>query len=139
MAKAYDTLTENELHEESERIKQVLKVRKSRNDKGKKRERYRQTGSKKFHTYQKRANARGFEFELTDVMFDQLKYCQCVYCGGTPTGFDRMDNSIGYTIENSVPCCFKCNMMKYQHTYEDFIKHCKKVYLFAVELGKIPK
>jgi hypothetical protein len=33
--------------------------------------------------------------------------CKSKFCG-----IDRMDNNIGYTIDNCVPCCIICNMMK---------------------------
>lgn len=42
---------------------------------------------------------------------------ECHYkCGNAPpqtgSGLDRRDNSKGYTIDNSVPCCWRCNRIK---------------------------
>lgn len=35
---------------------------------------------------------------------------------------DRKDNSIGYTFENSIPCCWTCNRLKSDiFTYNEFI------------------
>ena len=38
-------------------------------------------------------------------------------------GIDRLDNSIGYTVENCVPCCAQCNTMKMDYTLDEFINH----------------
>lgn len=36
-------------------------------------------------------------------------------------GLDRADNSLGYTKENCVPCCTKCNIAKgNRYTYEEW-------------------
>lgn len=35
-------------------------------------------------------------------------------------GIDRKDNNIGYTIENSAPCCTKCNTAKLNQDLESF-------------------
>ena len=37
------------------------------------------------------------------------------------TGIDRMDNDLGYTTENTVPCCTTCNMLKGTMPYDDFM------------------
>ncbi len=39
----------------------------------------------------------------------------CHYCGEEDRekmGIDRVENHIGYTRKNSVPCCIRCNAMK---------------------------
>jgi hypothetical protein len=52
----------------------------------------------------------------------------CTYCGQTPArGIDRSDNAVGYTTENSVPCCQWCNYAKRIHTVEHFIARCRAV------------
>lgn len=42
-------------------------------------------------------------------------------------GIDRIENTIGYTRLNSVPCCEKCNKMKLNYTEKDFIRHINKI------------
>lgn len=42
-------------------------------------------------------------------------------------GVDRKDSSLGYTEENSVPCCIICNVMKLNHTTEFFLAHARKI------------
>lgn len=55
----------------------------------------------------------------------------CSYCGSEikTIGIDRVDNSIGYSMNNSVSCCIICNRMKRNYKVEEFINHCKKVAL----------
>ena len=38
-------------------------------------------------------------------------------------GIDRINNSIGYTMENCVPSCTNCNEMKMDRTEQEFISH----------------
>ena len=78
--------------------------------------------------YKRSAKERGYEWELSDNEFFKLLKQPCAYCGGTSKiGIDRVDNSKGYTKENSVPCCKDCNYMKHRQSREDFIKNCKRV------------
>ena len=41
-------------------------------------------------------------------------------CRSKLCGIDRMDNNIGYTIDNCVPCCIVCNMMKGNKSINNF-------------------
>ena len=43
-------------------------------------------------------------------------------------GVDRQDSKLGYTIDNSVPCCKYCNFAKHTMTEADFYRWIKKVY-----------
>jgi hypothetical protein len=47
-------------------------------------------------------------------------------------GLDRQDISKGYTIENVLPCCSTCNMMKAFYNKDNFIKQMKKISDFKV-------
>ena len=43
-------------------------------------------------------------------------------------GIDRKDCKLGYTKENSVPCCKYCNFAKHTMAEDDFYKWIKRVY-----------
>lgn len=43
-------------------------------------------------------------------------------------GIDRIDSTKGYSADNCVPCCSKCNRMKLDHSIEDFKNHISKIY-----------
>jgi hypothetical protein len=93
-----------------------------------------------------RANAkkRGLEFTISRDEARNLSKMDCHYCGTPPSnvanadyksptykhrhsigeyvysGLDRVDNSIGYTPDNVVPCCKKCNQAKCKLGLEEF-------------------
>jgi hypothetical protein len=108
-------------------------VRKQRSDRGTERETYDFQKDRLYISYMRRAHSKGFEFELEEDMFINIKTHQCIYCGGIPTGFDRVDNSIGYTLENAKPCCGKCNMMKHVKGVDDFLSHIKLIYNYSIK------
>lgn len=62
---------------------------------------------------------------LTNIRGDRLnkvdKYT--VLC----SGIDRYDNTKGYTLENSVPCCRYCNTLKSTKTIDRFYKRMEKL------------
>lgn len=72
----------------------------------------------KYGCYKTSANDKGRVFELTYELCEQFFLDDCFYCGCKVDkdkflhGIDRCDNNIGYTIDNCVPCCVMCNMMK---------------------------
>lgn len=95
-----------------------------------------------YRSYKKRAVNKNLEFDLSFEQFYELSQKSCVYCGVLPkqkhkgvsnidtfiyNGIDRRDNSLGYTFENSYPCCGKCNTAKMAMTHDEYIHHCKLV------------
>lgn len=85
-------------------------------------------------TYQRGARDRGLCWDLTGEDFDRLTSQDCFYCGYPPSntysghstpfvynGIDRVDNDLGYVIENVVPCCKACNQAKMAMTFDDFM------------------
>ena len=95
------------------------------------------------------AERRGIEFRLSKEDVLMISSLPCNYCGGLPEestyrmggrntrervgsglfvhGIDRVDNGVGYTLENSVPCCKVCNFMKGKLGIRDFKNHIKKI------------
>lgn len=92
--------------------------------------------------YKNRAKKNNINFDLTKEDFRKLTKQKCHYCGVEPSqkfnkkyfnghyiynGIDRKDNTIGYTIDNSLPCCGICNKAKRDLTYDKFISWIKIV------------
>lgn len=45
-------------------------------------------------------------------------------------GIDRVDNSLGYTVKNTVPCCTICNKAKLDLSEQDFLEWVNRIYHF---------
>jgi hypothetical protein len=90
---------------------------------------FRNSLSGKFLQYKSGAMNRNYIFELSKDDIEKFWQMPCHYCGSEieTVGLDRMDNSIGYTLSNIVPCCKKCNYMKKNMNYNEFIGHCIKI------------
>lgn len=70
-----------------------------------------------------------------------IKITNCHYCGdeikwwphrapkgnGHPYNLDRKNNEMGYTIENCVVCCPRCNKMKHNLSYKEFYEFTKPI------------
>lgn len=84
--------------------------------------------NKRLYQYRSQAARRGYAFELDDDTFFSLFLSACTYCAKSPSfGVDRLDNDLGYTKTNSVPCCKVCNRMKNTHSAEFFITHLQQI------------
>lgn len=97
-----------------------------------------------FRQYKNSSKKRFGELKLTKEQVDSLINQNCVYCGASPreryvmvshyavktiaNGIDRVDNSKPYTLDNCVPCCKTCNLMKHKLTVETFKEQIRKVY-----------
>lgn len=80
----------------------------------------------------------GVGFQLTRRQFDRLVQENCLYGGESPdplNGIDRVDNSIGYTQENCVPCCAQCNRAKSNLSKDVFLAWVTRVYLHMNDEG----
>lgn len=80
--------------------------------------------------YKRNALVRNVIWDLHEVRAGVLFTSPCYYCGakGDPlNGIDRVDNSKPYSDDNSVACCYTCNMMKKTMTGAEFIEACQKV------------
>lgn len=107
-----------------------------------------------FLKYKSSAKFRKLDWSLSKLQFRELTKRSCQFCGidpsteycahrtkkGNPTGngvyvcngIDRLDSLLGYTIENSVPCCTKCNYAKRSMSFDEFVSWIKSVYTHLV-------
>lgn len=91
--------------------------------------------------YIQNAKKKNLKFSLTDTLLYRLITSNCFYCDTLPTaikklrnvqlkwnGIDRLDNQVGYEVDNCVTCCSDCNYLKNKLNYTEFKN---KVYLIA--------
>lgn len=88
-------------------------------------------------------NSRFRKIESVLTFQEFVAFCKqpCAYCAEPPelrpeqrgrmalraSGLDRVFNSEGYTLVNTVPCCSWCNRAKNSVTAEAFVRHCQMV------------
>ncbi len=99
--------------------------------------------NKLFRRYVRGAKDRGFEFNLNFDQFKKLTEQDCHYCGSAPSsmvggktyygsytynGIDRVDNNVGYNLDNCVSCCRICNKMKLKFSVNSFLEQIEKIY-----------
>lgn len=97
---------------------------------------------KLYKSYVKNASRRSHEWNLSEDRFRELTKMECHYCGREPemiakaqggngeyiyNGVDRVDNSLGYTIDNSITACKYCNQAKHAMSYDNFIELAHKI------------
>lgn len=111
-----------------------------------------------YKRYKVEAERRGLAFLLSEDTFQDLTVSKCHYCGRTPSnqassmplevstmehgiylynGIDRMDNTVGYTPSNCVPCCTMCNLSKRDIDYDKFCLYIKSLVENAAQ-GLVP-
>lgn len=91
--------------------------------------------------YKKRYRGEHIKFELSDERAMNLFQQHCFYCGIEPSnlkkthagsvkysGIDRIDSSKGYTPENVVSCCRRCNVAKNDQTLQEFTEWYNRLY-----------
>lgn len=103
-------------------------------------------------SYRKNAESRGLDFLLSKDEVRMLTSSNCYFCGSEPrmvsenkdskymevkehtsykyNGIDRLNPKIGYLLDNCVPCCNRCNLMKLDYTVDEFLNHIKKILEF---------
>jgi hypothetical protein len=78
----------------------------------------------KYESYKRVSmHKRNLEWNLPKEVFANIQLQSCYLCGYSQSivGIDRKDSDIGYTVENSFPCCSICNHMKNDFTYDIFL------------------
>ena len=106
--------------------------------------------------YKSGARLRNYSWELSFEDFVEIASKPCYFCGQEPkdwecfsnspsirkdspladaelykikfSGVDRYDNTKGYTVENSVPCCVYCNRAKSDMSFEQFKTHVERMH-----------
>lgn len=91
------------------------------------------------------AKSRNLDVSITKDDFIRLVKKNCIFCGARPSetdsydrpewatvaftnGVDRYNNNLGYTLENSVPCCKRCNAAKSDMSIGDFLSLIERIY-----------
>lgn len=94
-----------------------------------------------YSQYCRNIKHRGLDMDLSFDEFKSLSEKPCFYCGNNPparslkrqnltmiaNGIDRVDNNLGYILDNCVSCCEWCNRAKGAYDKEYFIEQCRKV------------
>lgn len=91
-------------------------------------------------SYERGAWERGYSWVITDTQALSKMAQPCHYCGAPPdkvrervggvfrySGLDRVDNAVGYTDANTVPCCSGCNRAKGVESYEGFLARVQRI------------
>ena len=93
--------------------------------------------------YKSNAQRKNREYSLSNDSVRKLLLSDCFYCSSPPgrkvdykklkgsiivSGIDRLDNNKGYTEENCVSSCKRCNYKKGADSHDDFIQWIKSVY-----------
>ena len=86
-----------------------------------------------YKLYKKRANKMNISFDISNEQFKNIIIFDCYICGKIISeyninGIDRVDNNIGYTISNCLPCCYECNIMKNKYNITDVMRKLYKFY-----------
>jgi hypothetical protein len=115
------------------------------------------TETEMYHSHKSNAKSRGC-LPLTKEDWLNIVYKPCHYCGGIDTknyakypayqkkknltlteemlklyekkinGIDRVDSRKDYIVENCVPCCSHCNVIKMDYSQEKFLEKIKQIY-----------
>lgn len=95
--------------------------------------RFNRTLKGRYRTLTTMAKRREIPVELTIQEYNMAAQGKCHYCSGSLPkaghGLDRIDSSVGYRIDNVVPCCSTCNYGKHKMNQKEFKDWILKVYL----------
>ena len=93
--------------------------------------------------YKSRAKRKELAFDISEEELLSITKKDCYYCGKSDSnycvnhkmnggyrynGVDRIDSSLGYTLDNCVPCCVNCNKAKLDQTHDEFLKMIELIY-----------
>ena len=104
-----------------------------------------------FSDMRRGAEKRNYCWDLSRSYVRKITIENCFYCGVNPlqifrgtdangeyiyNGIDRVDNSIGYTEKNTVPCCKDCNYAKKERSTDEFISWILDVHSNLLEYAE---
>lgn len=83
----------------------------------------------RFNQYKHSAKRRGYTFGISFTQFLGFYDKPCAYCGDEfpGVGLDRVDNLVGYELENLVSCCEWCNRMKLDFSKSEWLEKLNKI------------
>jgi hypothetical protein len=76
--------------------------------------------NKRYNRTKVSARNRGYDFDLSREDFLWLMNWECFWCGDEPTGVDRLENKVGYNVDNCVSSCKRCNVAKNDMTKDEW-------------------
>ena len=71
---------------------------------------------------------------ITKEEAENMLTSKCFYCGKeNAMGIDRIDSSKDYTLDNCVPCCGMCNIMKNKFNIDKWFSKIGEIYRTHVD------
>ncbi len=101
-----------------------------------------------YDSYKRGAEKRNYIFEISKEEFIKLASDNCHYCNRLPeqksynkpktdyiiyNGLDRVDNNLGYTLDNTVTCCMHCNRAKMCLSKKQFLQLIFDIYKNCID------
>lgn len=121
--KAWEKMKNDPEKMERERLRRTSWYHKSKNELSLKPER-------RYRIYVSAAKQKNRDFLISyEDFIKHFWQKDCYYCGDLVknAGIDRLDNNIGYVLDNCVSCCSMCNWMKRSFPEKEFIEKCIKI------------
>jgi len=116
---------------------------------------YERSITAKYKEYKKSAIARNYSFNISEELFESLIIGKCLYChleaipkeNSDPIkneslkwegfiGVDRINNDLGYEIDNVASCCKDCNWAKSALGLERFLDWLTRIALYNDPFSK---
>lgn len=124
---SFDTRLFQEIKRREQETKDAKKLKESSSKK-----RYKDLEAKQRSRYTQIKHSAASRSKVFSLTFDQfILFWQkpCHYCGNihSNVGLDRIDSTKGYSLDNVVPCCSICNVMKWNLTAKEFYSHIEKI------------
>lgn len=97
---------------------------------------YYSTPRGKWNSYRSSARQRKLKFALTYEEFMSFWQKPCSYCGAqiNTIGIDRIDNTVGYILENVTSCCTECNFFKKDMHRDELFSHVRRISSFLLTI-----